>query len=78
MANIGIQPDGGQLNSKTIQHHCPQQSLAVSGQVGQRQSEGNGHAFRLLRLHQLHPRSLQLLQIRLGHQGHHFDARNLG
>ena len=52
--------------------------LAGLREVGQRQSKCNRHRFRVLRLHQFHPWPLQLLQIRQGHQRHHFDAWNLG
>ena len=54
------------------------QPLAGLRQVGQHQSEGNGHRFRVFRLHQLQLRPLHLFQIRHGHQSHHFDPRDLG
>ena len=38
VADIGIQPGGGQLHVQAIQHHRPQQSLAVPGHVSQQQA----------------------------------------
>ena len=38
VANLGIEPGDGQINSHAIHHHRPQQSACASGQVGQQQA----------------------------------------
>ena len=74
VANIGIHPGDDQLHVQAIQHHRPQQSLAVPGQVGQQQAHGGRRHFGITGGQAIKPWTLQPFQIRQTLKTRHLDV----
>ena len=71
---MGIQSGGGQLHVQAIQHHRPQQSLAVPGQVGQQQAHRGCCHFGITGGQAIKPWALQPFQIRQTLKTRHLDV----
>ena len=75
---VDIQSGGGQLHVQAIQHHRPQQSLAVPGQVGQQQAHRDRSHFGVTGGQAIKPWALQPFQNRQTLQTRHLDVGRAG